>query len=200
MPKNGNQNGEVSGEVVQDTRARVARITALMAREATMADEETEFLGDDILAIFEAETEDEMWEADNRTPLNAKTLEGCEVTVTAVNVKWSRRNDIKTMFRHTDERTGEVRNMYLWVEGYRTRKTGAEDKRVVLPEIGEVFHFDTSARFVVAKLLWLYVHGEINPDMGASRNLRFDATDLGGGEKVVKLSKVEPSAVRATAE
>jgi hypothetical protein len=197
MPAKGNhQNGAATGEVVQDTRARVARIVALMEREATAALEEGEFTGDDILGIFEAENEADMWEADQRGPLNFKDLSGTELEVVSVEVKYSRRNDIKSMFVATDEH-GNKKYMYLWVTAFRTRKTGDEKRTVKLPEIGEMFSANTSARFVVAKLLWLYIHGEINPDMGATRKVRVIGTDLGGGQEVIKLDKVEPATVSA---
>ena len=186
----------MNGTIIQDTRSRLTRITNLMAQEATAGELDNEFYGDDILAIFEAETEAEMWDADTRGPLSSKDLTGCELEIHQVDVKYSRRNDIKSMFVTTDDQ-GNKRYMYLMVQAVRTRHTGDENRKIKLPEVGEMFQFDTSARFVVAKLLWLYVHGHIDPQKGLSKKLRVVGIDLGGDQVVVKLAPVAP--VQATA-
>lgn len=203
MAAKGNQNGDVSngesnGTIVTDARTRMARLVALMAREATATLEETEFLGDDILGIWEAETEEAMWDADNRPPLNFDKLAGTELEIIQVDIKYSNRSNLRTPFKTTNEK-GERVSMYLWVTACRTRETGDEDKSVRLPDIGEVFQFNTSARFAVAKLMWLYVHGMIDPDRGTTKQVRVIATEVGDepGQRVIKLGQVKPATVRA---
>jgi hypothetical protein len=193
MPAKGNHNGDESAtEVTTSTRARMARMVALMEREATAAIEETEFTGDDILSIWEAESEEEMWDADNRAPLGLRDLVGCELEVFSVEVKYGNRADIKSPFV-----TRDGKPMYLWIGAYRTRETGQENTKVNLPDVGTEFYLNTSARFAVAKLLWLYVHGRINQDMGAITRLYVEGTKLEGGAEVVKLRKVAPATVSA---
>lgn len=171
---------------------RILRILRMMENEATAAQEEQAFSGDDVADIFEAETKTDMYEADQRAPLNAKDLAGTELEIISVEVKFSNRTDINTIFI-----TPEGKRMYLMIRSCRVRETGDEKRNVKLPAIGEVFQWDTSARFVVAKLLWLYTHGDINPDMGATETVRVVGTDLGGGQEVVKLMPVKPATVSA---
>src|SRR5437868_5665509 len=61
-----------------------------MEMEATAAAESAAFAGDDLNAILTAETEDEIWDADERGPLNFQHLADCELEIVDVSVKYSR--------------------------------------------------------------------------------------------------------------
>lgn len=190
-----NGNGRKSDETtIAEVQAppRIQRVIAMMAMEATAAENDTASLEDDFMAIFEAETKADMYEADQREPLNFKDLAGCELEIISVDVKFSKREDINTMFI-----TADGKRMYLWVRACRIRETGDEKRNVKLPVVGEVFSVNTSARFVVAKLLWLSTHGDVNPDMAATEKVRVKGTDLGGGQEVIKLMPVTPVTVSA---
>lgn len=158
-----------------------------MEMTAEYEEANTSFRGDDINAILEAETEEEMWEADARGPLNGKDLEDCELVIHNVVVKFSRKGveDIQSVFTTEDNR-----QMYLLVESTRISEAGNK-ARIRLPEVGEQFTWNTSARFIVAKLDWLSRH-----DMIPGAEVVVKAIDLGGGQSVLKLSKVSQRIVR----
>lgn len=171
------------------------RLIARMDLEATMDSEEGRFSGDDLNQILEAETEEEMWEADERGPLNTKHLAGCELDLLDVQVKYSRgENEMATPFI-----TAEGRKMYLLVTAARLSNAG-EKQYLKLPEVGQQFEFNTSARFVVAKLIWLVDHGKIDYETGAHTECVVVATDLGGGQAVNKLKPLPKRAYKHTAE
>jgi hypothetical protein len=171
----------------------VRRMLGAMAMEATM-DTESGFTGDDIMSILEAETEQEMFEADQQGPLNFQHLSGCELAIYDVSVKFGRggNDDIKTMF--IDPESGK--QMYLWVTAARISDAGNKST-VKLPGVGEQFQLNTSARFCVAKLWWLSTHGKIDRDAGVSYEVKVDGTDLGGGQSVIKLLPVPKRSVSA---
>lgn len=171
------------------------RLIARMDLEATMDSEEGRFSGDDLNQILEAETEEEMWEADERGPLNTKHLAGCELDLLDVQVKYSRgENEMATPFI-----TAEGRKMYLLVTAARLSNAG-EKQYLKLPEVGQQFEFNTSARFVVAKLIWLVDHGKIYYETGAHTECVVVATDLGGGQAVNKLKPLPKRAYKHSAE
>lgn len=165
-----------------------------MALEATMETEQEAFAGDDInlTAILTAETDDEIWDADERGPLGFRDLAGCEIEILALDVKFSRNatrpggDEIKSVF--VDPETG--RQMYLLLTCVRTAETGDESKKIRLPEIGEQFQANTSARYLVAKLWRFYQLGRIDPSSGARLAGRIRATDLGGDQAVLKLRPI----------
>lgn len=171
----------------------VRRMLNAMAMEATM-DPDGTFTGDDIMGILEAETEQEMFDADQQGPLNFQHLAGCELAIYDVSVKFGRggNDDIKTMF--IDPESGK--QMYLWVTAARISDAGNKST-VKLPGIGEQFQLNTSARYCVAKLWWLSTHGKIDRDSGASYEVKVDSTDLGGGQAVIKLLPVPKRSVSA---
>lgn len=172
----------------------VRRMLNAMAMEATMNSGE-QFNGDDILSILEAETEQEMFEADQQGPLNFQHLSDCEIAVYDVSVKFGRGNsgeEIKTMF--VDPETGK--QMYLWVTAARISDAGNKST-IKLPDVGEQFQASVSARYVVAKLWWLSTHGKIDRDSGTSYEVKVDSTDLGGGQAVIKLLPVPKRSVSA---
>lgn len=172
-----------------------------MEMEAT-ADEGT-FAGDDLNSILAAESEEEIWDADERGPLNFQHLDGCELGIMGISVKFSRgvRDDIATPFVVTTPgRNGEskTKKMYLLVKAVRLSDAG-EKTLLRLPAVGEVFEANTSARFVVAKLWAFYTKGYINPDTGRVLNCMVKATDLGDGQAVLKLRPMPNRSVRSEA-
>lgn len=189
-------NGAEMAEPIQGTIQMpnpVRRMLGAMAMEATMNSGDA-FTGDDVLAILEAETEQEMFEADQQGPLNMQHLEDCELAIYDVSVKFGRggNEDIKTMF--IDPETGK--QMYLWVTAARISDAGNKST-IKLPGVGEQFQLSTSARFVVTKLWWLSTHGKIDRDAGVSYEVKVDGTPLGGGQSVIKLLPVPKRSVSA---
>ncbi len=188
-----------NGDVIPSPR--ILRLIRLMESEATAALEDSSFKGDDVMDIFEAESKAEMYEADQREPLNMQKLAGCELEILDIEIKFSRSvassnaEAITSIFT-----TPEGKQLYVMFKAARTRKTGEEKRSVKLPEVGEVFQGNTSARFCVAKLMWLYVHGEVNASQGKSERVKVKGTALEGGQEVVKLLPIEPSTVSAQAE
>jgi hypothetical protein len=185
---------EMTGEVQRTSP--VAQMIRAMAMDATM-DTEAVFQGDDILGILSAENEEDMFEADMRGPLNFQDLGDCELCITNVQVKYGRprtedEDEIKTMF--VDPETG--RQMYLMVNMHRISDAGGKRDRV-LPKVGEEFQANTSARFVVSKLWWLYTRGLIDASAGKSYEVRVDSTELGSGRAVIKLDRVPQRTVKA---
>lgn len=170
-------------------------MVASMAMEATMETEAEAFAGDDVnlTAILTAETDEELWDADERGPLGFRDLAGCEIAILDLAVKFSRNpirptgEEIKSVF--TDDKG---KQMYLLLTCVRIGETGDESKKIRLPAIGEQFQANTSARYLVAKLWRFYERGHIAP--GANPPVRLEcrvrATDLGGDQAVLKLRPI----------
>jgi hypothetical protein len=111
--------------------------------------------GEDINAILIAESETEMWDADELDKYNATKLSGCDLQTTWFEVRFG-------------DGTAEVENpvfvyegkqMYLLVHSFRITNAKGEDKTIKLPEVGEEFVWNTSARNIVGKLFWMLDHG-----------------------------------------
>jgi hypothetical protein len=174
------QNVTEPAAVIQQTP--VQRMIRVMEMEAT-ADAETA-TGDnaDLNAILGAETDEELWDADERPPLNAQHLAGCDVEILDVRVKYSRGNsDMGSTFV-----TSEGKKMYLLVTAVRL--SDPETKTAVqLPKIGEEFEFNTSARYLTTKLFQFYLRGKINRDNGTTLTAFIRATGLEEGQAVLKL-------------
>lgn len=179
------QNVTEPAAVIQQTP--VQRMIRVMEMEAT-ADAETA-TGDnaDLNAILGAETDEELWDADERPPLNAQHLAGCDVEILDVRVKYSRGNsDMGSTFV-----TSDGRKMYLLVTAVRL--SDPETKTAVqLPKIGEEFEFNTSARYLTTKLFQFYLRGKINRDNGAKLTAFIRATGLEEGQAVLKLRPPRP--------
>lgn len=160
----------------------VQRMIRTMEMEAT-ADAETS-TGDnaDLNALLTAESDEDLWDADERPPLNAQHLAGCDVEILDVRVKYSRGNsDVGSTFV-----TGDGRKMYLLVTAVRL--SDPETKTAVqLPKIGEEFEFNTSARYLTTKLFQFYLRGKINRDNGTTLTAFIRATGLEEGQAVLKL-------------
>jgi hypothetical protein len=152
------------------------------------------FFGDDIAAILMAPDEETMLEADELPRYNAKVLSGCELDIYGIEAKFSNDPEIVSGLIGPDSR----RKMFLLVRAARLNNSG-QTKVYKLPEIGEEFKWNTSARFIVAKLYWYAVHGRF--DNGGSVKLRIQGTDLGGGKSVEKLKSLDsPAVLSGTAE
>lgn len=182
-PKGNGSEMEATMEGAVVKRSPVQQMINAMSNDASF-DDGSSFTGDDIVGILSAESVEDMFEADLQGPLGLRDLDGCELAVYDVNVKFGRGNDesIKTMF--TDE---DGRQMYVIVSAARISDAGNRKDRI-LPTVGETFQFNTSARFALAKLWWLRTHGYVGD--GKSFEVTVEATDLGGGQSVIKLKPV----------
>lgn len=188
-------NGKVDQNVTEPsnvaTQTPFQRMIRAMEMDATAEVEAGNFTGDDLNAILSAETEEELWEAGEQGPLNAQHLAGCELAIVDVRVKYSRgESDILTPFV-----TPDGRKMYFLVNAYRLSDAGKKAP-IVLPAVGEIFEFNTSARFLATKIWAFYTRGYINPDTGKTLECAIHETDLGGGQAVLKLRKLPNRVVR----
>lgn len=179
-----------NGTVVQATPFQ--RMIATMEMEATAAIEENaQFAGDDLSPLLTAESEAEIWEADERGPLNFQHLAGCDIEILDVQVKYSRggQSQIATPFVSRDGK-----KMYLLVTVQRI--SDATDRpEIRLPKVGEPFQANTSARYVTGKIWAFYVRGNIGNGNTLRAHVR--ETDLGDGTAVLKLRPVTATAVQA---
>jgi hypothetical protein len=182
-------NGEVQGP------SPFQALLIKMAQLATM--DETEgntFAGDDITSILTAQTEEEMWDADERPTFNAKMLSGCELQLLGFEVKYGAGNneDIRTPFVY------DGRQMYVLVHAFRLNRAG-DKKELRLPDPLEEFTWNTSARFIVGKLFWMLANGWFDRDSTKAVQVRIVGTELTGGRSVEKLKPLQPATVPAEA-
>jgi hypothetical protein len=171
---------------VQSLRPSQRAVLALLTELENLATEDTEpkgFSGDDIAAILMAEDEASMWDADELPRINAKVLSGAELDIYGWEVKFSDDPEILTGLIGPSTR----RKMYLLVRSARLNDSG-QTNIYKLPNVGEEFVWNTSARFIVAKLFWLQKHG--NFDNGRTVKARIQGTDLGSGKSVEKLKEL----------
>lgn len=166
----------------------------LRAMELEATQDAGTFAGDDLNGILTAETEEEIWDADERGPLNFQHLADCELAVMDITVKYSRgsRDDIQTPFI-----TPEGKKMYLLVEAARLSDAG-EKQHLRLPAVGEVFQANTSARYIVGKLWAFYTRGYMS--QGKTLECVVKEIDLGDGTGVLKLRPMPRRAVRTVTE
>jgi hypothetical protein len=201
------------GNTAKDTETQVATAEAQAMRPAqqafremlrdlaSVATESTDdFAGDDLFAILSAETDEQMWDGDEQPTINAKVLSGCEIEVFGFEVKFSKAQQsadpaeaIQTIL--VDPATG--RNMYLLVRSARLNRTGNEQV-YRLPEVGEQFTWNTSARYIVAKLYKLGTWGRFAN--GHTVKCRIQGTDLGAGRSVEKLKDLSAPTVGGATE
>jgi hypothetical protein len=151
------------------------------------------FFGDDIAAILMAEDEAAMLEADELPRYNAKVLSGCELAIYGIESKFSDSPEIVSGLIGPQTH----RKMYLLVRAARLNSAG-NGNVYKLPEIGDEFVWNTSARFIVAKLYWYAIRGRF--DNGGSVRMRIEGTDLGAGKSVEKLKALDAPAMAGTAE
>lgn len=185
QPRDGDLTVTEPSNVVKATPFQI--MLRAMAMDATADAESNTFSGDDLNAILTAENESDIWDADERGPLNFQHLADCEIAIMDVNVKYSRgtNTEIQTPFIVKDDK-GNSRKMYLLVKCVRLSDAG-EKKHLRLPAVGEVFEANTSARFVAAKIWAFYIKGYINPDTGKTLECVVKEIDLGGDQAVLKL-------------
>lgn len=176
------------------TASPFQRMVRAMAMEAS-AEDDSRFTGDDLTSIIEAESEEELWDADERPPLNAQHLAGCILEILDVDVHYSRgsRDDIETPFQVSDGRS--TKKMYLVATAVRITNDADRGNLIKLPKIGEVFTFNTSARYFTTKLWQFYTRGYINREAGIKLRCLVRETDLGDGTAVLKLRPAPDSVV-----
>jgi len=172
-------NADVS--TLRPSQRAVLQMLHLMESIAT-EEKDDEAFGEDIAGILMAETEAEMWDADDKPRYNAKVLSGCELDLYGIDVKFSNDPTINSGLIAPQSR----RKMYVTSQASRLNNNG-KVALYRLPEVGEEFQWNTSARFIVAKLIWLQTHGRF--DNGGTVKVRLDGTDLDGGKEVVKLKE-----------
>jgi hypothetical protein len=192
QPASRDQDVTSGGNVIQATPFQ--RMLRAMELEATAEVENAVFSGDNLNGILNAETEEELWEADERGPLNGQHLAGCELSLIKVTVKFSRAgrsDEISSAFV-----TGEGRKMYLIVDAVRLSEANDKGNLIRLPEVGEVFQFNTSATFLTAKIWAFYTRGYIDADSGKQLECVVKEIDLGDGQAVLKLRPMPRRSVR----
>lgn len=115
---------------------------------------------EDIDRILTAEDEEAMWDSDELAKWNATKLSGCDLQTLGFEVKTSPPNaDIKTAFIDPDSSN----QIFLLIRSFRVNNSG-NTKEYNLPEIGEVFTWNTSARSIVPKMMWMLEHGWFDGD------------------------------------
>lgn len=184
-----------SGEVVQ--LSPFARMLRTMEGLADTG--EGREIGADLNAILEAETEAEMWSADERDPINTKMLKDCELEITGFEVKYGggASDDDGEEFSSIFV-TPDGKQMYLLVTAFRLNRTG-EKKVIRLPDVGEIFSFNTSAKYVVAKLVKMRMMGMF--DNNATVKTRVEVTPIKGGKQSVsKLKEIGTATVTIEAD
>lgn len=202
-PKTEPQNDDTQAEVEQIITADVKTlrpaqlaVLELLSGLENIATEDTDtsgFYGDDIAAILMAPDEATMLEADELPRYNAKVLSGCELDIYGIEAKFSDDPEITSGLIGPHSR----RKMYLLVRSARLNNAG-NGAVYKLPEVGEEFKWNTSARFIVAKLYWYMKRGRF--DNGGSVKLRIQGTDLGGGKSVEKVKSIDAPVMAGTAE
>ncbi len=148
----------------------------VMAGRATLDSAEKTVDYGSIEAILTAETEEEMWTADDRGPLGGRDLAGVVQRVHEIEVKFSSDSTISSPF--FDPETG--RNFYLLITSTREDDSKYTGKRSDIKQ-GDKFQWNTSAPRLVSKLMWLEGHERLN------QPIAIEAIDLGGGQHVLKL-------------
>jgi hypothetical protein len=188
---------EAKPESLRPSQRALLDMLTILENVASEDTATTRFVGDDLLGVLTAESEEEMWEGDELPGYNAKVLSGCNLVIYGVEVKFSRATDgeeISTALIGPKTR----RKMYLLVHSARMDNAGTNARTYRLPDVGEDFVWNTSARYIVAKLFWLMSRGYF--DDGKSIRARIHGTPLGAGKSVEKLKPLTSDVVNATAE
>jgi hypothetical protein len=171
------------------TVARPTAFAAFLAHMENLAELDTGSSGGSgertVEAILAAESEDEMWEADEQGSLGGRNLADVEQEIQDFEVKFSNRQDIDTIFIGPE--TG--RKMYVLIRAVRVSKSSEMPSIAV----GEEFVYNTSAPALVAKLFWARGHGKVPGWQAVIR-----ATDLGGGQAVLKFKPLPERPAKAT--
>jgi hypothetical protein len=210
MAKNGNQPEPTAdptmAEVIEIIEAKVDSLRPsqrafldMLIRLEDIATEDTgttRFVGDDLFNILTAESEVEMWEGDELPGYNAKVLSGTNLNIYGVQVKFSRETDEEMSTALIGPKSR--RKMYLLVHSSRIDNAATHARTYRLPEVGEEFIWNTSARYLVAKLFWLLSRGYFDGDKAVKA--RILGTPLGGGKSVEKLKPLMGDTLAGTAE
>lgn len=180
-----------------DLASPFGRMLTDMARIATVESEDATFTGDALAAIYNAKTEDDIWESDMTGPINAKVLAGCELALYDLSVKYSRNRRDDEEELKTPWVAPDGKRMYVLVTAARISNAG--HKRLInLPEVGEQFQFNTSAQYLTAKLFTFHTRGFFGN--GKTMNAAIQGTDLGDNRAVLKLVRVPERAVQSTVQ
>lgn len=153
--------------VIQETPPAFIQLLGQMEMEATA--EEDDFgspMVTGMVKILSAETEEEMWDADELDQTGGRDLADVEQTLMAYTIKYSTNPTISSVFKDS-----QGRGMYLLIRSARL-------------DNGEVFVWNTSAPLLVGKIMWL-ANREMLPYSCVIR-----ARDLGGGQALLKLKKI----------
>ena len=141
-----------------------------------------------INAILNAEDEADMWDADELSVFNAQKLSGCALQLRSFSVKYGNArggdNQITTPFV-----TDKGQQMYLLVEAVMLDNDGTHKKEIRLPEVGEVFTWNTSAVNIVGKLFWMLNHGWFDLSNEKLILVRIEGTKTQSGNSVEKLKE-----------
>lgn len=186
MPKASQETETATKNGTVSSSSPFQRLRRRMADMAALETAGSRVTGEDVNRILSAENEEEMWDADELNVYNASKLSGCDLQLISFDVRYGDSSAEIDNPIFVDEKG---RDMYLLV--YAFRITNATEKRdVVLPPIGEVFTFNTSARNIVAKLYWMLDNGWFDPksEHGPVR-VHIKGTPLSGGRSVEKLKQ-----------
>ena len=170
-------------KTLRPTQRAVLQMLHWLEQVATEDTEDRTFTGDDIASIILANEAGEMWEADELQRYNAKILSGAELDIYGFGVKFSNDPEIASGLIGPTNR----KKMYLLVSSARLNDSG-QTKTYKLPNVGEEFVWNTSARYIVAKLYWLQTHGYF--DDGRTVKAKIQGTELSGGKSVEKLKEL----------
>ncbi len=136
------------------------KFCATMAGRASLESEESNTDVGSIEAIITAETEEEMWAADERGVLGGRDLAGVVQVVEDIQVKYSNRGGLKSPF--VDPASGK--GLYLLITSTRYDDPKYTNKRPDLSQ-GDKFQWNTSAPRLVAKLLWLEANERLHQNV-----------------------------------
>ncbi len=136
------------------------KFCATMAGRASLESEESNADIGGIEAIIMAETEEEMWNADDRGVLGGRDLAGVVMVVEDIQVKYSNREGLSSPFADP----GSGKGLYLLVTATRYDDPKYTNKRPDIKQ-GDKFQWNTSAPRLVTKLLWLEAHDRLHQNV-----------------------------------
>ena len=170
-----------SNEPVTTTESETQKAFQLMLNQMELAatSDDSEFTSPMVasfVAIATADTEEEMWDADEFSQIGGRNLEDVEQSILEYTVKFSSNQEIQSVFVDS-----KGRKMYLLVRAARLTN-------------GEEFIWNTSAPLVVGKILWLANHNRIP---GAEVVIKGKGPE---GSRVLMLKPVPKRATRAESE